>query len=860
MMGWDARSRNLGPIFPRAKKKVKEENLSKEKKDKKIEDKEEHIVSYVDTLLDLKLHEEKRKLDEGEMVSLCSEFLNTSIDTTSTVLHWIMANLVKYPHVQEKLFEKIKGVVGDGKEEGIVNFFIAEMGWDPKVWEDLMAFRLNRFLNSDGGEEVFNITGSKEIKMIPFGARRRMCLAYGLAMLHLEYFVASLILSFEWKVVDGDDIDLLEKQEFTMTVFSCWFDGCWGLVIVVLGVLGFEVPDSSVTKETQLRYNIYGFAWVIQFWAMEAILALQKIVAPFGPKDNVYPRMCRWDCNQKSKDFYKAIKKLESSDHLWALESLEPTADEAFLEYFMDVHVPLSEGHDLKKKRTYGGTKRMRIVAALVDELSGPELMDEGDDRGQGSEQPFDHAPAAPEPPLVLLKCIIEMTCRLRKRRQVLKYRSVQLNRRQLMSRRSSSTDRSGYTTDSKRADDKDIKVVTLTQSRIVNDEVVTTRQLRRMVRKHEKEMLELKASIQSLSGPSHGVGLEHDDANDGQHHEPGVDIDDDVFGANGNHVTHVDDVINEAVVVDVTFQSDDVEGEHVPLLESIIDASAGGDGEPDSVVAERKHLPQVDAFVEAVARAIVLYRGSTPDAVEVRSSSPESSAVHHGAVKISDPTKRAQLKMASKYMASPFVDPLVTRRDVRDKILDDYEAFKKDESTRVEVEAVHYHACVVDTIFFDTIRMLHTKFPTEDARAIMQIPDELRGYVEGERPTYSKKWEDVDFILAPCNVGGHWVVAKIDLVRWAIKVVDSVRTSDAKDNGVRAGQMTPLTTMMPFICHQASYFNNIRQKRRDLMPMPLDIHLPKAKVHRQNDSVSCGMFMIRYMDHILQSENIRVK
>ncbi|EOX98780.1 Uncharacterized protein TCM_007473 [Theobroma cacao] len=64
--------------------------------------------------------------------------------------------------------------------------------------------------------------------------------------------------------------------------------------------------------------------------------------------------------------------------------------------------------------------------------------------------------------------------------------------------------------------------------------------------------------------------------------------------------------------------------------------------------------------------------------------------------------------------------------------------------------------ASMVDTIFFDIIRMLHTEFPTEDARAKMQIPDELSGYVEGERPTYVKKWEDVDFILAPCNVGGH--------------------------------------------------------------------------------------------------------
>ncbi|EOY16555.1 Uncharacterized protein TCM_035348 [Theobroma cacao] len=82
---------------------------------------------------------------------------------------------------------------------------------------------------------------------------------------------------------------------------------------------------------------------------------------------------------------------------------------------------------------------------------------------------------------------------------------------------------------------------------------------------------------------------------------------------------------------------------------------------------------------------------------------------------------------------------------------------------------------------------------------------------------------------------------------------MDSVRTSDAKDNGVRAAQMTPLTTMMPIICHQAGYFNRVSRKRRDLTSMPLDIHLPKAKVYRQNDSVSCGMFMIGYMDNILQ-------
>ncbi|EOY00555.1 Uncharacterized protein TCM_010448 [Theobroma cacao] len=155
---------------------------------------------------------------------------------------------------------------------------------------------------------------------------------------------------------------------------------------------------------------------------------------------------------------------------------------------------------------------------------------------------------------------------------------------------------------------------------------------------------------------------------------------------------------------------------------------------------------------------------------------------------------------------------------------------------------------------------MLHTSFPIEDARSTMEILDKLQVYVEGEKLTYGKKWEDVDFILAPCNVGGHWMVAKIDLVRWAIKVVDSARTLDVKDNEVRAAQMTPLTTIMLIISHQAGYFNKTRRKTRDLTPMPLEIHLPKAQVHRQDDSVSCGMFMIGYIDDILQSESIKVK
>nr|XP_043608453.1 cytochrome P450 89A2-like [Erigeron canadensis] len=238
-------------------------------------------VAYVDTLVNLKLPKEAnyngnvRKLTHKEMVSLCSEFLNGGTYTTSTSLQWIMANLVKHPHIQNKLYDEIIEVVGQpyplpphGAEpvlineenlkkmpylkavvlEGLrrhppshfglphkvtkevevqgyvipqgatLNFLLGEMGLDPKVWDNPMEFKPERFFSNDKSNGVFDfdLSGSKEIKMMPFGAGRRICPAVDLALLHLEYFVANLIWYFYWTTPNGYHVDLAEKVEFTI--------------------------------------------------------------------------------------------------------------------------------------------------------------------------------------------------------------------------------------------------------------------------------------------------------------------------------------------------------------------------------------------------------------------------------------------------------------------------------------------------------------------------------------------------------------------------------------------------------------------------------------------------------------------
>lgn len=257
----EQQERVLMPLI-RERRRVKKERLANP-----AEGKEGYLLAYIDTLFDLELPEEKRKLDEKEIMSLCTEFLTAGTDTTSTALQWAMANLVKYPDIQEKLFTEIKGVVGETerevkeddlqkmpylkavileslrrhppaqfllphavKEEIVVDGFlfpknasinctVGDVGWDSKIWDDPMAFKPERFLNrEEDGVEVFDLTGSREIKMMPFGAGRRICPGLGLALLHLEYFVANLIWNYEWNAADGDEISLEEEHEFTIVM------------------------------------------------------------------------------------------------------------------------------------------------------------------------------------------------------------------------------------------------------------------------------------------------------------------------------------------------------------------------------------------------------------------------------------------------------------------------------------------------------------------------------------------------------------------------------------------------------------------------------------------------------------------
>ncbi|KAJ0968216.1 hypothetical protein J5N97_025133 [Dioscorea zingiberensis] len=155
-----------------------------------------------------------RELNEEDIVSFCSEFLDASIWPACAALEWIMARLVKHQDIQQKLKKEIRSVVGDKKglvdvEElqrmpylkavifealrrhspahfliphrvkedvmimadhheylipkgAVVNYLVTSVGLDASVWEEPLEFRPKRFMPGGEGEEVDVNCGKRE--------------------------------------------------------------------------------------------------------------------------------------------------------------------------------------------------------------------------------------------------------------------------------------------------------------------------------------------------------------------------------------------------------------------------------------------------------------------------------------------------------------------------------------------------------------------------------------------------------------------------------------------------------------------------------------------------------------------------
>ncbi|XP_065879104.1 cytochrome P450 77A1-like [Euphorbia lathyris] len=219
-------------------------------------------ASYIDSLFELK-PAEKGPLGEEEFVTLCSEVISAGTDTSATAIEWALLELVTNQEIQAKLFSEIIEVVGKDrliKEEDVekmaylgavvketfrrhppshfllshaatketelggftipagvnVELYTAWVTEDPDMWKDPGEFRPERFLMGDGIDVDW--TGTRGVKMLPFGAGRRICPAWSLGTLHVHLLLARMVQAFKWLPDPNNPPDPKETFAFTVVM------------------------------------------------------------------------------------------------------------------------------------------------------------------------------------------------------------------------------------------------------------------------------------------------------------------------------------------------------------------------------------------------------------------------------------------------------------------------------------------------------------------------------------------------------------------------------------------------------------------------------------------------------------------
>ena len=173
-------------------------------------------------------------------------------DTTALLTEWVMAELILHPEVQEKLYKEIESAVGNkavtdadvaglpylqsvvketlrvhppgpllswarlstsdvqlsngmlipAKTTAMVNMWA--ITHDPKVWEDPLEFKPERFMEAD-----VDVRGC-DLRLAPFGAGRRVCPGKNLGLVTVNLWVAKLVQGFTWVQDGSNPVDLSE--------------------------------------------------------------------------------------------------------------------------------------------------------------------------------------------------------------------------------------------------------------------------------------------------------------------------------------------------------------------------------------------------------------------------------------------------------------------------------------------------------------------------------------------------------------------------------------------------------------------------------------------------------------------------
>ncbi|KAK4486410.1 hypothetical protein RD792_009084 [Penstemon davidsonii] len=217
--------------------------------------KDEGRKDFLQILLELKEKEDSEmSITLKQLKAILIDIVTGGTDTSSTTIEWAMAELMNNLEVKTKVQKELSDIVGldniveeshmpklqyleavvketmrlhpaipflvprSPSQSSIIGGYTIPKNttvfinvWsiqrDPSIWEKPLEFKPERFLNNNG---KFDSRGNN-FSYLPFGSGRRVCVGMPLAERMIIYLLASLLHSFEWKLPQGEELDMTEK-------------------------------------------------------------------------------------------------------------------------------------------------------------------------------------------------------------------------------------------------------------------------------------------------------------------------------------------------------------------------------------------------------------------------------------------------------------------------------------------------------------------------------------------------------------------------------------------------------------------------------------------------------------------------
>ncbi|KAL6566311.1 hypothetical protein OROGR_001926 [Orobanche gracilis] len=150
---------------------------------------------------------------------------------------------------------------------------------------------------------------------------------------------------------------------------------------------------------------------------------------------------------------------------------------------------------------------------------------------------------------------------------------------------------------------------------------------------------------------------------------------------------------------------------------------------------------------------------------------------------------------------------------------------------------------------------------PTVEEVIPVEEVDRLCLFTEAVQPNWGenmKQWIDCDKVITVCNYNDHWGTLLLDLKRQTIWLYDSMAWKFDYHHVCNIRDVfLPMTRIVPQILKRIGYYELHRVKKPQFAQWDLCFPSPKKNTFKQNDSTNCGLYALKYVEHLISRTSI---